>query len=73
AKYKPVINQILLRPYIYKEKLPMLELWAKESMTIEACSPLMPVTQRPGEPVDKPDQIFLAWAKAKGTVQVTYV
>jgi hypothetical protein len=44
-----------------------------------------PVTHRPGGPVDKPvdaiaqrlhatpDQILLAWAKAKGAVVVTYV
>ncbi|KDR79271.1 hypothetical protein GALMADRAFT_223500 [Galerina marginata CBS 339.88] len=83
AKHIPVVNQILFHPYVYKEQVPILELCAKKDIVIEAYSPLIPVTKRPGGPVDKPvgvvarrlgvpmDQVLLAWAKAKWTVPVT--
>ncbi|KAF8885395.1 NADP-dependent oxidoreductase domain-containing protein [Gymnopilus junonius] len=83
SKHVPVVNQILFHPYVYEEQLPILKLCAEKSIVIEAYSPLIPVTKRPGGPVDKPvsqvaqrlgvsmDQVLLAWAKAKGTVPVT--
>lgn len=83
AKIKPACNQILLHPYVYLRQVPILEYAAKEKIIIEAYSVLIPVTHQPGGPVDKPvnaiaqrlgatpDQILLAWAKAKGTVVVT--
>jgi len=83
AKIKPVVNQIFFHPYVYHRQLPMLEYAAKENIIIEAYSVLVPVTRQPGGPVDKPvnaiahrldvtpDQVLLAWAKAKGVVVVT--
>jgi diketogulonate reductase-like aldo/keto reductase len=83
AKIKPVVNQILLHPYVYHQQLPILEYAAKEHIVIEAYSALIPVTKQPGGPVDKPvsaialrlgatpDQVLLAWAKAKGALVVT--
>ncbi|PPQ96902.1 hypothetical protein CVT26_005888 [Gymnopilus dilepis] len=83
AKHVPVVNQILFHPYVYKQQLPILEFCVEKDIVIEAYSPLIPVTKRPGGPVDKPvseiaqrlgvsmDQVLLAWAKAKGTVPVT--
>jgi len=83
AKIKPAVNQILLHPYVYHHQLPILGYAAKEKIVIEAYSVLIPVTRRPGGPVDRPvnaiakrldatpDQVLLAWAKAKGVVVVT--
>ncbi|KJA13052.1 hypothetical protein HYPSUDRAFT_174162 [Hypholoma sublateritium FD-334 SS-4] len=83
SKYVPVVNQILFHPYVYAEQLPILEMCEEKGIVVEAYSPLIPVTKRPGGPVDKPigaiaerlgvsmDQVLLAWAKAKGTVPVT--
>jgi len=83
AKIPPAVNQILLHPYVYEKTLPLLKYSAEKGITIEAYSPLIPVTQLPGGPVDKPvkaaakrlgateDQILLAWAKAKGAVVLT--
>ncbi|KAF8962112.1 NADP-dependent oxidoreductase domain-containing protein [Flammula alnicola] len=83
AKYIPVVNQILFHPYVYLEQLPILKLCAKKNIVVEAYSPLIPVTKRPGGPLDAPvgaiaknlgasmDQVLLAWAKAKGSVPVT--
>ncbi|KAF9548284.1 Aldo/keto reductase [Agrocybe pediades] len=83
AKIPPAVNQIILHPYVYKKQAPLLEYSAKKGILIEAYSPLIPVTQRPGGPVDVPvkaaakrlgateDQILLAWIKAKGAVALT--
>ncbi|KAJ7162836.1 Aldo/keto reductase [Mycena filopes] len=83
AKVKPVANQILLHPYVYARQLPIIEYAAKHNIVIEAYSALIPVTSRPGGPVDvpvaaiatrlgvTPDQVLLAWTKAKGAVVVT--
>jgi len=83
AKVKPVVNQILLHPYVYARQLPILEYAAKHKIVIEAYSALIPVTSLPGGPVDVPvgkiadrlgvsnDQVLLAWTKAKGAVVVT--
>ncbi|KAJ7782313.1 NADP-dependent oxidoreductase domain-containing protein [Mycena maculata] len=83
AKVKPVVNQILLHPYVYARQLPILEYTAKHDIVIEAYSPLRPITKHPGGPLDAPvgeiaeglgvsnEQVLLAWAKAKGAVVVT--
>ncbi|KDR79260.1 hypothetical protein GALMADRAFT_243181 [Galerina marginata CBS 339.88] len=83
AKIAPAVNQIILHPYVYKQQKSLLEYSAEKGIVIEAYSPLIPVTQRPGGPVDKPvkaaakrldatdDQVLLAWAKVKGAVVLT--
>ncbi|KAJ7843364.1 Aldo/keto reductase [Mycena olivaceomarginata] len=83
AKVKPVANQILLHPYVYARQLPILEFAATNKIVIEAYSALIPITSLPGGPVDAPvnsiaarlgvtpDQVLLAWTKAKGAVVVT--
>ncbi|TFK60048.1 Aldo/keto reductase [Pluteus cervinus] len=83
AKVKPAVNQIQLHPYVYRQQLPILEQAIKHGIVIEAYSPLIPVTQRPGGPVEGPirqiserlkvttDQVLLAWAKSKGAVVLT--
>ncbi|KAI9463163.1 Aldo keto reductase [Boletus coccyginus] len=83
AKIKPAVNQIALHPYVYRRQLPTLEYAAKHDIVIEGYSPLIPITQQPGGPLDAPlneiasrlgattDQVLLAWSKAKGAVVVT--
>ncbi|KAJ6497305.1 Aldo keto reductase [Mycena sanguinolenta] len=83
ARVKPVVNQILLHPYVYAQQLPILEYAAKHQIVIEAYSVLIPITSLPGGPLDEPlaeisskhsvtpDQVLLAWTKAKGAVVVT--
>ncbi|KAG2751771.1 Aldo/keto reductase [Suillus brevipes Sb2] len=83
AQIKPAVNQILLHPYVYQRQKPILEYAAKNGIVIEAYSALIPITQSPGGPLDKPlneiaakfgattEQILLAWTKAKGAVVVT--
>ncbi|KAF7304131.1 Aldo-keto reductase [Mycena indigotica] len=83
AKVKPAANQILLHPYVYAQQKPILDFAKKHGIVIEAYSALIPITSRPGGPVDKPvkaigsrlgvsdDQVLLAWTKAKGAVVVT--
>ena len=78
AKVKPVVNQILLHPYVIKKTTPLLEFLAKEHIVPEGYSTLIPLTSRPGGPVDKPmneiaqrlkvepNQVLLAWSLAKG-------
>ncbi|KAJ7621365.1 Aldo/keto reductase [Roridomyces roridus] len=83
AKIKPVVNQILLHPYVYARQKPILEFAAENDIVIEAYSALLPITSLPGGPLDTPlndiagrlgvttDQVLLAWTKAKGAVVVT--
>lgn len=83
AKVTPAVNQIEFHPYVYTKQLPILEYAKTHGIVIEAYSPLTPVVTQPGGTLDKPlgqigaqhgaapDQILLAWAKAKGTVPVT--
>ncbi|TDL18671.1 Aldo/keto reductase [Rickenella mellea] len=83
AKVKPVVNQILLHPYVYARQIPILEYCKANDIVVEAYSSLIPITQLPGGAVDKPvnqiaarlgakpEQILMAWAKAKGAVVVT--
>ncbi|KAK7001787.1 Aldo/keto reductase [Favolaschia claudopus] len=83
AKVKPVVNQILLHPYVYARQLPILEFSKANKIVIEAYSSLIPITSLPNGPVDAPvqsiaarlgvsmDQVLLAWTKAKGAVVLT--
>ncbi|KAF8876945.1 Aldo/keto reductase [Infundibulicybe gibba] len=83
AKIKPVANQILLHPYVYARQAPIIEYGAANGIVTEAYSALIPITQLPGGRVDAPvnsiaerlgatpDQVLLAWVKAKGAVVVT--
>jgi len=82
AKVKPVVNQILFHPYVLARQAPLIEYSAKHGIVTEGYSPLIPITRRPGPvntPVDdiaarlqvKPEQVLLAWAKAKGVIVVT--
>ena len=80
AKIKPVVNQILLHPYVVKTTQPLLDYLKAKDIVAEAYWTLHPLTQLPGGPVDepvsrlaekykaRPEQILLAWAKAKGWV-----
>jgi len=77
AKVKPVVNQILLHPYVIGTQQPLLDYLHKEHIVPEGYSTLIPITSKPGGPVDKPvdklakkykvepEQILLAWSKAK--------
>ncbi|KAH9945543.1 Aldo/keto reductase [Amylocystis lapponica] len=83
AKTKPVANQILFHPYVYERQAPLVKYGIEHGIVSEAYSALIPLTRQPGGPVDapveaiserlgaKPEQVLLAWAKAKGTVVVT--
>ncbi|KAL1941679.1 hypothetical protein VTO73DRAFT_7118 [Trametes versicolor] len=83
AKVKPVANQILLHPYVHAQQLPIITFGNAHGIVSEAYSVLIPLTHQPGGPVDKPvgaiatrlsvkpEQVLLAWAKAKGVVVVT--
>ncbi|KAG6864723.1 hypothetical protein C0991_007641 [Blastosporella zonata] len=80
AKVKPAI---LLHPYVFAKQEPIIEFGVKHNIVTEAYSALIPITQLPGGPLDKPlneiatrlnaapDQVILAWVKAKGAVVVT--
>ncbi|ORY23710.1 NADP-dependent oxidoreductase domain-containing protein [Naematelia encephala] len=80
---KPVVNQILLHPYVIKTTTPLLEYMAKHHIVAEGYSTLIPLTGAPGGPVDKPinkiaerlkvapEQVLLAWSKAKHAIIVT--
>ncbi|KAI0821089.1 Aldo/keto reductase [Irpex lacteus] len=83
AKVKPAANQILFHPYVLAKQTPILELGNAHGIVTEAYSPLYPLTSQPGGPLDTPlkeisarhgvapEQVLLAWARAKGTVVVT--
>ncbi|KZT32396.1 Aldo/keto reductase, partial [Sistotremastrum suecicum HHB10207 ss-3] len=83
ARVVPAVNQILFHPYVYEKSIPTLEYCKEKGIVIEAYSPLSPITRQPGGSLDKPlaaiakahnaepNQILLAWAKAKGTVVIT--
>jgi diketogulonate reductase-like aldo/keto reductase len=80
ATVKPVVNQILLHPYVYETTKPLLDYMKENHIVPEGYSSLIPLTSRPGGPVDKPmndiakrlkikpEQVLLAWSKAKGWV-----
>ncbi|KAH8103302.1 Aldo/keto reductase [Cristinia sonorae] len=83
AKIKPAANQILLHPYVIGRQAPLVRFCQENDIVVEAYSVLIPLTRRPGGPVEgpvndistrldvKPEQVLLAWAKAKGAVVVT--
>nr|GAT49305.1 aldo-keto reductase [Mycena chlorophos] len=83
TKYKPAVNQIQFHPYNYAQNKALLEFAAEHGIVVEAYSPLAPITQYPGGPVDAPlkaaaerlgitpTQVLFLWAKAKGVVIVT--
>ncbi|WOO79984.1 NADPH-dependent conjugated polyketone reductase C1 [Vanrija pseudolonga] len=80
ANIKPVVNQIQLQPYDIGITQPLLDFHAEQNIVTEGYSTLVPLTSRPGGPVDKPvneiagrlgvahEQVLLAWSKAKGAV-----
>lgn len=77
ATVKPVVNQILLHPYVITRTAPLLEYLEEQNIVAEGYSTLVPLTSRPGGPVDKPvnqiaerlnvkpEQVLLAWSRAK--------
>jgi len=77
ANVKPVVNQILLHPYVIKSTEPLLKYMKHHHIVPEGYSSLIPLTSEPGGPVDKPvnkiakrlgvkpEQVLLAWSKAK--------
>ncbi|WWC85463.1 uncharacterized protein L201_000326 [Kwoniella dendrophila CBS 6074] len=80
---KPVVNQILLHPYVIKQQTPLLDYMSTHHIVPEGYSTLIPLTSKPNGPVDKPvneiakrlnvkpEQVLLAWSKAKNAVIVT--
>jgi diketogulonate reductase-like aldo/keto reductase len=72
-----VVNQILLHPYVIKSTEPLLAYMHKHHIVPEAYSALIPITQHPDGPVTKPvtdiaerlgkkpEQVLLAWVRAK--------
>jgi diketogulonate reductase-like aldo/keto reductase len=76
-------EQILLHPYVYAQTADLLAYHAEHNIVTEAYSALIPLTKRPGGPVDKPlkeigerrgvssAQVLFAWTRAKGAVVVT--
>jgi diketogulonate reductase-like aldo/keto reductase len=80
ANVKPVVNQILLHPYVIKSTEPLLKYMKHHHIVPEGYSSLIPLTSEPGGPVDKPvnkiakrlgvkpEQVLLAWSKAKELV-----
>ncbi|KAK7691553.1 hypothetical protein QCA50_004952 [Cerrena zonata] len=83
AKIKPVANQIFFHPYILGRQAPLVKFGTDNGIVSEAYSILTPLTHQPNGPVDgpvndiatrlniKPEQVLLAWGKAKGVVVVT--
>lgn len=83
AKVKPVANQILFHPYVLDTQGPLVEFGNQHGIVSEAYSPLIPLTHQTGGPVDvpvkaiagrlnaQPEQVLLAWARAKGTLVIT--
>ncbi|WVR03204.1 hypothetical protein IAU60_000195 [Kwoniella sp. DSM 27419] len=83
ANIKPVVNQILLHPYVIASTTPLLQYMSSQHIVPEGYSSLIPLTSKPGGPVDKPvnkiakrlnvkpEQVLLAWSRAKDAVIVT--
>ncbi|WWC67196.1 uncharacterized protein I206_101103 [Kwoniella pini CBS 10737] len=83
ATIKPVVNQILLHPYVIKSTTPLLKYLKEQHIVPEGYSTLIPLTSKTGGPVDKPvnaiakrlnvkpEQVLLAWSHAKDAVIVT--
>ncbi|KAF8307779.1 Aldo/keto reductase [Clavulina sp. PMI_390] len=85
AKIKPAVNQIVLHPYVWKKQAPLMAFQEEHGIVTEGYSPLAPLTTLPDGPVNKPiqriakrlqvapEQVLIAWAKAKGAVVLTWV
>ncbi|WVQ76921.1 hypothetical protein IAR50_006600 [Cryptococcus sp. DSM 104548] len=83
ATIPPAVNQILLHPYVISTQGPLLSYLAEKKIVPEGYSSLKPITSKHGGPVDeplkiiaerlgkKPEQVLLAWSKAKGAIIVT--
>ncbi|KAF8129910.1 Aldo keto reductase [Boletus edulis] len=83
AEIKPVVNHLLLHPYVYHRQRPVMEYAAKHGIVIGAYMTLTPITHQPGGPLDAPlnaiasrlgattDQVLFQWTKAKGAVVIT--
>jgi len=79
----PVVNQIEVHPYVWKEMKPLVEYCQANGVAIEAYSPLKPLTTYPSGPVSKsvnaiaerldvkPEEVLLAWVKSKGAIILT--
>lgn len=76
----PVVNQILLHPYVLAKTLPLLLYHAQHSIVTEAYSVLIPITQ--DQPIAVLDviakregvtegEVLFAWARSKGAAVVT--
>lgn len=73
-----MVNQIILNPHVYESTVPLLEFMAKHDILAEGYSPLKPLRDgsSPGliKAVEgvakkhgvKPEQVLMAWSKAKG-------
>ncbi len=53
---RPVVNQILMHPYVMAKQTPLLEYMESHQIIPEAYSALIPLTSKPGGPVDEPVQ-----------------
>lgn len=83
ADIKPVVNQILYHPYVAASTQPLIDFQDDHDILFEGYSSLIPLTGKPGGPVDKPvqaiseriglapEQVLLAWSRAKGAILVT--
>ncbi|CAD6580352.1 MAG: hypothetical protein CYPHOPRED_001194 [Cyphobasidiales sp. Tagirdzhanova-0007] len=79
----PAVNQIEMHPYIWHDIKDNVKYCLANGVNIEAYSPLKPLTTYPGGPLDKPllkiatrlnakpEQVLLAWVKAKGAISLT--
>lgn len=77
------LSSVLLHPYVISSTEPLLDFMAEQDIAIEGYSSLIPLTARPGGPVDIPvtaiatrlgvaaEQVLLAWARAKGSIIIT--
>lgn len=78
GQIKPVVNQIILNPHVYKDTVPLLKFMAKHSILAEGYSPLKPLRDSSSPVLVKaveliakerkltPEQVLLAWSKGKG-------
>lgn len=71
-------HAVLLHPYVIHQQTPLLEYMHEQDIKPEGYSSLIPLTSKQGGPVDKPvadigirikaepEQVLLAWSRAKG-------
>ncbi|UJR34557.1 hypothetical protein I4U23_027333 [Adineta vaga] len=82
-KIRPVVNQIELHPYIYKESKDLLAYCKLNNIIIQTFAPLASLAHKPNGPVDRivndlakkydrlPAQILLKWNLSKGDITIT--